>query len=68
MVNKSYVCVNGKILDEIQLTSAPTQGKKIMVEGEPLVIRCALRYIDIENDIKNVYIDLIDENDSNDNK
>lgn len=44
-----------------KLNSVPTPGKNIQIDGEKLVIRCCLRYVDSENDITNLYIDLIKE-------
>ena len=62
MINNTYVCINGEYYDEVKnLNGVPTQGKKITVNGDPLPIRVALRYIDPENDITNLYIDLIRE-------
>ena len=62
MINNSYVCVNGGYHGPIEnLTGVPTPGKKIRIDGEALPIRCCLRYTDAENNIRNLYIDLIKE-------
>ena len=58
MIKESNICIEGKYHGPIDsLTGVPTPGKKIMVDDNPLIIRCCLRYVDVEKDIKNLYID-----------
>lgn len=62
MINNKFICINGKFYSEIKdLKGVPTPGKKIQVDGKPLPIRCCLRYVDEENEVTNLYIDLIRE-------
>jgi len=60
MVDETHVCINGAYLKPLKnLTAAPTPGKKIAIQGEPLEIRCAFRYHDEER--TTLYIDLIED-------
>ena len=62
MIDEVHACINGKYHKPIKLNAAPLPGKKISIAGNPLEIRCAVRYIG-ENHV-NLYVDLI-KNDKN---
>lgn len=60
MINNTFICIEGQFYDKIDnLSGVPTPGKKIKVNNDLLSIRCSVRYIDEEKDIRNLYIDLI---------
>lgn len=57
MIDEVHACINGIYYKPIKLTAAPIPGKKIAISGDPLEIRCSLRYIG--EDHVNLYVDLI---------
>ena len=59
MIDEIHSCINGEYHKPIKLNSAPIPGKKIAIAGEPLEIRCAVRYVTEE--YTNLYVDLIRE-------